>query len=330
MPDATETKTKTLVGVFDRVRWRASDDSNRMIGMLEDGTGILGEADEDAFVPGLVYEFYGKFGDPYEGRRSFHFSLFIQKEPHSRQGVVAYLQRYAPGVGPTVASRLWDAFGSDAVKTLRTQPEAVASLPDIGRWLPKEKALAASVALKAIADLEDTKIQLTNLFAGRGFPGKLIEECIDKWRIMAPARIRRDPYTLLVNEMSGCGFARCDRLYMDLGLPPDRLKRQVICLWHVLHSDSSGHTWIPLDYAVGSLGRLMSGAKVNAKKAILLGCRARWLARKRDADGKLWLAEGDRARAEKFLAEKLIELSKWEPPAAAEANEQPETEDCLA
>ncbi len=313
-------KQTTHVGVFDRVRW-SDPESGRMIGLLEDGIAVLGKAEAGELTPGLPYEFFGKWGEEYEGRKQLHFVMFIQKEPHSRHGVVAYLARYAPGVGPAVAAKLWDAFGADSVKVLRTQPESVVKVESVGRWLSLDKALVASEALKALAELEDTKIELTNLFAGRGFPGVLVEQCVEKWRIMAPARIRRDPFCLLVNEMSGCGFARCDRLYMDLGLPPERLKRQVICLWHVLHSDSSGHTWIPVEWAVDRLGSLVSGAKVRPKKAILLGRRAGWLATHKDEAGKLWLAEGDRARAERFLAEKLIELSAWESPAATQTNE---------
>ena len=321
-------KQTSYVGVFDRVKWRAPDESNRIIGTLEDGVTVLGVAEEGELVPGLPYEFFGIESIHEDYGKQLKFTMFTQKEPHSRHGVVAYLERYAPGVGPAVATRLWDAFGADAVKTLRTQPEAVVAIATIGRFLTLEKAQAASQALKAIAELEDTKIELTNLFAGRGFPGVLIEECITRWRILAPARIRRDPFSLLVYEMPGCGFARCDRLYTDLGLPLDRLKRQVICLWHVLHSDSSGNTWVPAEVAVERLGSMVSGAKVRPKKAILLGCRAGWLARRKDDAGKLWLAEGDRARAEAYLAEKLVELSKWELPTqgASHATGEEETD----
>jgi hypothetical protein len=309
----------TFVGVFDRVKWRASDDSNRIIGLCECGTAIIGVAEEGDLVPGLTYEFYGVASEHESYGRQFKFNLFTQKEPHSRHGIIAYLQKYAPNIGPAIAIRLWDAFAGDAVKVLRTQPELAIKAPNVGKFLTLEKAQEASAVLRRIAELEDTKIELTNLFNGRGFPGSLVEECIDKWRILAPARIRRDPFCLLVEGFSGCGFARCDRLYVDLGLPPERLKRQMICLWHVLHEDSSGHTWIPADVAVNRLGQLVSGAALKTKKAILLGCRSGWLARKRDSEGRLWLAEGKRAEAEQFVAEKLIELSEWEPLAAPAA-----------
>lgn len=307
---ATET---TIVGVYDSTRW-SSPEYDYSIGFLEDGTTVCGAAEGGELTPGITYEFYGKWTEHSEFGKQFKFTMFTVKAPHSRTGIVAYLERYATGIGPAIASRLFDAFGTDAVKVLRTQPEAVLAIPEIRRFLTPAKAQAAAAQLQAIAALEDTKIELTNLFAGRGFPDKLIDECIAKWRIQAPARVKRDPFCLLVEEMPGCGFARCDHLYLDLCLNPERVKRQVICLWHILHSDSSGHTWIPAEIAQRRLGEAVSVSgsigvvEVKLRKAILVGCRSKWLARRRDSDGKLWLAEGERARQEEYLAERLKEL----------------------
>jgi hypothetical protein len=312
---------ETITGVFDRVRWSSPDAADRafMIGFLEDGTVILGPAEDGELTPRLTYQFYGKWEDHDEHGRQFKFQQFVQHLPHSREGVVAYLTRHAPGVGPATATRLFDAFGGEAVKVLRTQP-LMAAMATNGT-LSADKANAAAIVLRDLAGLEDTKIQLVNLFAGRGFPGALVDECIEKWRILAPARIKRDPFCLLVEGLTGCGFARCDRLYMDLGLPPDRLKRQMICLWHVLHSDTSGNTWIEATTALGKLGEMVSGTRLQKKKAAKLGIRSGWLAKHRDEAGVLWFADGERGRDEKFVAEKLIQLAGWTmPDSAAETN----------
>ena len=311
-------ETTTHTAVFSHVRWRAAEDTF-LFGQLEDAVIIAGRAEDGELVPGLTYQFHGRWDARNESERRFNFSQFVQHVPHSRSGVVAYLERYAPNVGPAVAARLWDAFGADAVKTLRTDPKLASAA--VGQFLSLAKAEHAAKALTAIAALEDTKIALVDLFAGRGFPGSLPEECIRRLKILAPARIRRDPFWLLVNGLPGCGFARCDRLYTDLGLPAGRLKRQMICLWHLLHGDTSGNTWMDADLVVARLGELVSGAKIEIRKAVLLGCRSGWLAKRRDEDGKLWLAEGDRAKQEKFLAAKLLELSAWEMPFAGETIE---------
>lgn len=293
-----------LIGVYANTRFRSTD-STFVIGFLEDGTCVKGNAEEGELIPGCPYQFFGAWEEHAKHGRQFKFQQFLKKEPHSRHGLVAYLERYAPNIGPTLAARLYDAFGSEAVKVLRTQPEQAAAACD---RLTIEKAIEASHALKELVALEDTKIELTNLFAGRGFPGALVDACVAKWHILAPAKVRRDPFTLLVNGMTGCGFARCDRLYLDLGLPPDRLKRQVICLWHVINSDMSGNTWIAAHDAMTQLKQHVSGAAVKPKKAVRAGVLSGWLAKRIDAEGKWWLADGQRATNEKYLAERLLDL----------------------
>ena len=310
MPKANETHT----GTFQRVRWRSPEnEGNRMIAMLEDGSTVLGTAQDGDLIPGITYQFYGNWSEHPTHGRQFNFRQFVVKEPHGRAGVIAYLERYATGVGPAVAARIWDSFGTESVATLRTNPESVVAIPAIGRYLSLENARLASFELREHAKLEDTRIELVNLFDGRGFPHALVEDCIGKWKIMAPNRVRRDPFSMLVNGFAGCGFARCDRLYQDLGLPLDRLKRQVVCLWHILHSDTSGSTWLPLNQAWDMLREKVSGTKLNKKKAVIMGCRAKWLARRTDPEGVMWLAEGARARSEAYIAARVVQLSQFEP-----------------
>jgi exodeoxyribonuclease V alpha subunit len=310
----------THTGVFYRFRYRSDDGSGFLIAFLEDNTQILGTCEDGELSPGISYRFYGKWDEHPEHGKRFKFTQFIVVEPHSRHGIIAYLTKYAHGVGSATAAKLYDTFGGEAVKVLRLQPEAASEC--VGRWLPIAKARAASEALKELAKLEDTKIELTNLFNGRGFPGALVEECCKKWGILAPARIRRDPFSLLVNGMTGAGFARCDRLYEDLGLPPGRIKRQLICMWHIIKSDSSGHTWFNADAVVEEFRRKIGRPEVEepardgrkrkkkrgASFVVKFGVRAKWLATQRDDAGVLWIADAERARAEASAAERIIEL----------------------
>ena len=238
-----------LTGVLNRERWRPSssdiDAGNHfVIADLEDKTSIKGNAAPGELIPGLTYRFFGNWDDPHpKYGRTFCFRQFTKAEPHSRFGLVKYLARYAPGVGPRIAGMLYDAFGSDACKTLRTDPERASGAV---KGLTPEKAREASKVLQELSLLEDTKIELTNLFAGRGFPSILVDQVIARWGVFSPKRIQKDPFSLLVYGFAGCGFARCDRLYMDLGLPPTKLKRQMICAWHTIREDRQGHTWLPI------------------------------------------------------------------------------------
>lgn len=296
-----------IVGTFHKVRWRTPHDPFLfVIALLEDGTVICGDAEADELVPGIQYKFYGKKKRHATHGESFGFEQFVQLKPHGREAVIAYLKKYG-GISPTTASKLWDAYEQDAVKVLRTRP-AVACRKLNSRWFDDAKATAASNSLRAAAEFEDTKIELCTLLAGRGFPQKCIDECVQKWAILAPARIRRDPFCLLVAGLPGAGFNRCDQLYKDLGHPLDRLKRQVICLWYALKSDMSGHTWLSMESLKVMLGEHIDGTKARCEDALAVGLRARWLAKHVDRSGNVWIAEDGRAEQERKLAERLRDL----------------------
>jgi hypothetical protein len=145
-----------------------------------------------------------------------------------------------------------------------------------------------------------------DLFAGRGFRHSLVDQCVKAFGVKAPERIRRDPFCLLVQGFAGCGFMLVDRLYHSLGLPLDRLKRQVICAWWIVREDNSGGTWVPWEQVKWRMGQVITG-RVQAERALKIALRAKWLAARREG-GRVWLAEGRRAANEKIVAQCLERL----------------------
>lgn len=255
--------------------------------------------------PGIEYRFLGRWvSDPKYGKQ-FQFDQYVQCEPNSRGGVVGYLKKYAPGVGPVIASRLWDAFGTDAVKMLRVNPEQAAVEV---RGLTLAKANEAAAELEKIKEHEETKIELTNLLQGRGFPQSTIDTILKQWKLHAPGRIKKDPFCLLVAEFAGCGFGRCDALYLELGHPPAKLKRQMLCVWNEMKKDMAGHTWFSLRWATAKIEQLIGAADTNPQRALKLGVRSKWLAARQDGDGQWWFSERSKASNEGIIAEKVREL----------------------
>lgn len=297
-----------ITGIFNRERVRFDEDA--IIADLQNGTTIKGKAPEGDLIPGVPYKFFGKWETHARYGKQFAFKQYLKADPHTRYGVVKYLEHSAPHIGPALAGRLFDKFGQMAVKVLRTDPKLAA---ESIKGLTPEHALEAATALQAQAALEETKIDLMDLFATRGFPHALANTVLKKWGIHAPMRIRRDPFSLLVEGFGGCGYARCDRLYTDLGLPLDRLKRQMICLWHAIQEDSSGHTWHLLDLMKSKMQRMVAGVLVNPGKAIKLGVRAKWLSVRKDESGKWWIATAEKAKSESDLAEAIVRLQQGNP-----------------
>lgn len=313
-------------GILDRLCYTAEGEGRRfVIASLDDGSTVKGEADPNDFIPGIKYRFFGRPSKPHpKYGPSFEFKQYTRGEPHSRGGVVSYLIRFATGIGPVYASHLWDAFGTDAPRMLRTEPETVAAKL---AHIPISKLRDASAALQEMAATEGTRIELATLFDGRGFSSKLADTLIKKWGVHAPQIVRRDPFTLLVHRFPSCGFARCDRLYMDLGLPPDRLKRQLMSIWRALQEDSSGHTWFPVSIAEAAVKASISGVsdRIDWKKAVKLGLRAGWLRYRRGAMHEHgWISDAKKADAESRLSASIIAIMRARPGAGRENLEWPD------
>lgn len=304
-------KSESITGIYKRLGWISGEADSFHYGELEDGTEIEGKMYDDHLQKGVFYEFYGKWVEK-KGRRKFAFDHYIVRIPNTREGIIAYLSKFCVGIGPSIAGRMYDEWGADAVKTLRTDPWLVANNEYIARTgFTLEKAVEASKSLAKMAHLEDTKIKLMGMFEGRSFPGTIIDECIREWDIRAPLRISRDPFAMLVAGLSGCGFARCDKMYLDFALPPERRKRQTICLWHILNSDKAGHTWLSKDYCFSTLKQSVGSANIRADQALEIGTKTGWIAKYKDAESQEWLAEGKRAAAERYIAKKIAHLEAW-------------------
>lgn len=247
---------------------------------------------------GLTYRLFGRWTYTQKYGRQFKCVSFVRAAPHGREGVIRYLQK-APHVGRITAKKLWDKFSGDAVRILREEPD-VAAAATAPRGLTLEQATQAAEWLDREKHLESCTIELVNVLGGRGFPRTVARKAIGKWGNRAAERIQRDPYQLL--QFRGCGFLKCDAMYLDLGLPAGKLKRQALCATYCLQSDTSGSTWMPVEDVVQALKRQVGGAEVQPAKALMLAKRAKLIATRRDGDDKLFVALWSRAINEATIA----------------------------
>jgi exodeoxyribonuclease V alpha subunit len=289
-----------------------SDDNDYVIGFLRDGTTVCGPAEPGELLPGTVYRFYGEWKENAKYGRQFHFVCAVKAQPHTREAVVQYLTRelrnQGTGIGEASAHKLFDKWDSDAVRMLREQPAAAAELLNID----VEKCRRAAMVLERDAAVEATKMDLIQLFAGKGFSKHTVKAVIKKWGAKAPALIRRDAFLLMTCGIPGAGFLRCDNLYLSLGGNPGRLKRQALAAWHGVW-ENSDHTWCTSTTPTNAVRAKISGTAVRPEKAVELAVRSVWLAQyKQRGVGSFYYADADRARHESEVATIAIRLSEDE------------------
>lgn len=271
------------------------------------------EADEGELKPGVEYRFLGNYTDHPKYGRQFHAKSFTRTTPHGREGIVRYLIE-APWIGHAFAQKLWDKFGGDAVRMMREQTEEAATA--VG--LIPARATEAAAWLESEKRIEDCKIALVDLLGSRGFPKGTARLAIKNWGNAAADVIRKNPYRLML--FRGCGFAKTDKLYLELKHNPAAIKRQALCAWYGLASDSEGHTWASEGSFIQDMRNRLGSADCNPKLAFKFGRRAPLgsplLAGRRD-NGRVWFAEGRRARNEGTVAGRVA--SMLADPATSES-----------
>jgi hypothetical protein len=282
----------------------------------EDFIVLKGQTDDGGPQVYLTYRFYGLWSEYQNQRtgqveRQFKFHTFVSAAPHGRAGIIKYLS-FAPNIGNVFATTLWDKFKGDAVKILREKPHVAsaachrlspAAAEEAAEWLVREQAL------------EDCSIELVDLLEGHGFPKSTVKQAVKLWGNRAAQIIRQNPM-LMMRRLRGCGFKRCDALYLELGHPPARLKRQSLCAWYHVACNTSGDTWNYIKVVEIGLSGAIAGADVRFEQALELALRSGMLAAVRtegvdsplDWDGStLWVADGRKARNENRLAGYIVE-----------------------
>lgn len=301
---------RELTAVFHRVRFafEATDEAEPPTLIIEataDGklATLRGTAWQEDFISGCSYRFWGTWTTHPKYGQQFKFEQFVVERPAGEVAVTQYL-KHAPRIGPALARRLWDAYGEQAVEQLRLRPSECAG--NI-KGLSVESAKEAAEYLADNAAIEQAKIELVGLLHGRGIPRKTADKLLQDYGSKATDYLKANPYLLM--RYRGCGFLKADKLYIELGHNPARLKRQALCVQNAVEREANGDTWVPWTVARNRLGDELSGSDPRVNDAIRLMLRAKGLV-SRIHHGQQWLAEWRKAQQEQRVAWLVVEAEE--------------------
>lgn len=286
-----------VVGIVRAIVWHDAE-SGATIAQLDDGSTVKGEADDGGLDIGTSYRFFGRWRDHSRYGRQFCFDSVVMDAPCTRAGMVKYLATTCRGIGQVKAELCWKLYGPRAIEMIRTEPHGVAD----------DLRMDFAVIHQAAADLDRdsrflaTRLDLMSLFSGRGFSKHTIAACIARWGVDAARFVRRDPFVMLVNDIPGAGFKRCDQLFLDLGGNPARLKRQMIAGWDAVRQDTKGNTWHMYGLFFEKVAKSVGNGYARTEAALELAKRAGWLVERESEGGLAYIAESQKSQNEADLA----------------------------
>lgn len=275
------------------------DDDRTVIAILECGTIVKGKAREGELETGLTYLFRGYWTNHPKYGKQFAFYSFGVSQPVGQRGTVAYLTR-GPGIGRKRAARIWELYGQDALDAIRERPEEVAAKV---KGFSTERAKEAAAYFQQHKDREIVTRDLEELLSGGSFPKRLIDKLIEKWGARAAELIRENAYVLVL--FPGVGYGKADKLYLQLGGDPAAMERVGWCCWAALHKDRDGSTWRPLEFGTLAIRKGIAGVDAVPDEGIKWAVENNHVAIRKDGAGRLWIAEGVKARAELRLANQV-------------------------
>ena len=186
-------------------------------------------------------EFVRLFGAWTEHRmygRQFSVTSVETRLPNTAESIRLFLgSGLIKGVGEGLAGRIVDAFGEDTFDVIENSPELLAGVKGVSKKLAQsisESFLEHIGVKQVIIDLQSLGLSVKQAF--RAF---------ERYGAAAATLIRENPYRM-IDDISGIGFERADRIASGIGVEPTSDYRIDMGIRHELVTAmNDGHTCLP-------------------------------------------------------------------------------------
>lgn len=233
---------------------------------LAPDAGFKAPDEGSLFSPGRVTA-VGKVADPVEGVRlkligrwgrhsshgvQFEFSAAEALPPATEAGLVRYLSsKVFEGVGPTLAQRIVDKLGAEALDRISEDSGALKGI----KGLRPEKAETLREAILGQSAMH----AVFGFLAKIGLGPVTAQAVAAKLGVECEAMILANPFALTL--VPSVGFLTADRAAKRLGLAPDDPRRLRAVTRHVLdRASGEGHVHLPLGELLQRAAKTLEGA----------------------------------------------------------------------
>jgi exodeoxyribonuclease V alpha subunit len=201
--------------------------------------------------PEELYTFYGewkthpKFGQQYAVKR------YERETPKTRAGVERYLASgLFQGIGKTMAKRIVEHLGTEALTVIAEQPERLVEVPGISET--RARQIYESV-------MEHRSLERAMVFLYEfGIGVQLALRIYQTYKLETMTVLTEQPYRL-IEDVQGIGFKRADDIARATGIAASSEERVKAAALYVLQEAcySEGHVFLPADELCAKTLRLL-------------------------------------------------------------------------
>ncbi|WP_087101007.1 ATP-dependent RecD-like DNA helicase [Nocardiopsis sp. JB363] len=275
-------------GVLERVTY-ANEENGYTVAKVDTGRGgndlltVVGSL--LGVQPGEALRLRGRWGSHPQYGRQFHVDDYTTVLPATVQGIRRYLgSGLIKGIGPKMAERIVEHFGTDALDVIEEEPKRLIEVPGLG---PKRTGLIADAweEQKAIKEVMVflQGVEVTTSLAVRIYK-KYGDSSIDV--------VQKEPYRL-ASDVWGIGFKTADTIAQAVGIPHDSPERVMAGIQFTLsESSNDGHCFLPEERLISAAVKIL-----QVESGLVIECVAQLVAEEGVARETVPGPEGEPVRA---------------------------------
>jgi len=193
--------------------------------------------------------------------RQFEAEFLERLMPQTAMEILSYLSsRVIKGIGPRMAARIVEHFGSETLMVMEREPERLAEVSGISR----EKAVAIGEEFRLQVGMR----QLMEFFALHHLPAELAVRTYKLYGDSTIELLYDDPY-LLMEEGLEAPFGAVDRFAIELGVAGDDPRRvETGILFELNYNLLAGHSFLPEEKLIPATCQLLSVEAEDIRQGI--------------------------------------------------------------
>lgn len=247
---AKEEEYLTLCGTVEHVTYTNADTGFTVLDLSADGelvcvVGLLADVQEgeELKLTGR-YQAHPTFG------MQFKAEVAERRLPATENAICKYLASgVVKGIGPALASRIVERFGTDTLKIMEETPERLAEVSGIS----KNKAAKMAEEFRQVFGVRSLMLFLQQ----HGLTPMQSVAVFKRWGAAAQNMIKANPYVLSTSDL-GIPFPSADAIARQLDMPPDHTERLYAGMAYVLtYNANNGHTALPRKFLLPTAQKLL-------------------------------------------------------------------------
>ncbi|MEV4680205.1 SF1B family DNA helicase RecD2 [Streptomyces kurssanovii] len=242
-----------LEGVLERITY-ANEENGYTVARVDTGRGgdlltVVGSLLGAQVGESLRME--GRWGSHPQYGKQFTVENYTTVLPATIQGIRRYLgSGLIKGIGPKIAERIVDHFGTDTLDVIEKEPKRLIEVPGLG---PKRTKMIG-VAWEEQKAIKEVMVFLQ----GVGVSTSIAVRIYKKYEDASISVVRNQPYRLAA-DVWGIGFLTADKIAQAVGIPHDSPERVKAGLQYALsQSTDQGHCFLPEEQLISDAVKLLA------------------------------------------------------------------------